>query len=153
MILLRRSTPRILLVALVAFLLDQVSKALVVARMRVGEEIQVFSFLTLERTSNTGVAFGLASDVPPLVLALLASLIVLLLLILGSRVKWRGSSLAIGLVLGGALGNLADRVLRGSVVDFIAVPYWPTFNLADAAITTGVVLLLVGSLRSGGGRR
>ncbi len=152
MILLRRSTPRILLVALVVFVLDQVSKALVVARMRVGEEIEVFPLLALERTSNTGVAFGLASDVPPLTLALVAAVIVLLLLILGSRLKWRGSSLAIGLVLGGALGNLADRIFRGSVVDFIAVPYWPTFNLADVGITIGVVLLLVGSLRSGGDR-
>jgi len=98
------------------------------------------------------VAFGLASGVTPVVLVLLASAIVLLLLVLGSRLRWRGSSVAIGLVLGGALGNLADRVFRGHVVDFIAVPHWPTFNLADAAITVGVVLLLIGSLRSGGGR-
>lgn len=152
MILLRRSTPRILLIALVVFVLDQASKAVVAARMRPGEEIELLSFLSLERTSNTGVAFGLASGVPPFVLVLLASAIVLLLLVLGSRLRWRGSSVAIGLVLGGALGNLADRVFRGHVVDFIAVPHWPTFNLADVAITVGVVLLLIGSLRSGGGR-
>ncbi len=152
MILFRRSTIRILLVAIFVLLLDQMSKAIVVNRMASGEEIGIFSFLSLERTSNTGVAFGLASDVPPVVLALVASAIVLLLLILGNRLRWPGSSLAIGLVLGGALGNLVDRILRGSVVDFIAVPYWPTFNLADAAITVGVVVLLVGSLRSGGGR-
>jgi signal peptidase II len=152
LILFRRSTIRILLVAIFVLLLDQMSKAIVVNRMASGEEIGIFSFLSLERTSNTGVAFGLASDVPPVVLALVASAIVLLLLILGNRLRWPGSSLAIGLVLGGALGNLVDRILRGSVVDFIAVPYWPTFNLADAAITVGVVVLLVGSLRSGGGR-
>lgn len=152
MILFRRSTIRILLVAIFVLLLDQMSKAIVVSRMASGEEIEIFSFLSLERTSNTGVAFGLASDVPPVVLALVASAIVLLLLILGNRLRWPGSSLAIGLVLGGALGNLVDRILRGSVVDFIAVPYWPTFNLADAAITVGVVVLLFGSLRSGGGR-
>lgn len=152
MILLRRSSPRILIVALFVVVCDQVSKALVVAQMYPGERIEIFSLLSLERTSNSGIAFGLAGHVPSLVLILVAAAIVVVLLLLGTQMKWRGSSIAIGLILGGALGNLLDRIFRGSVVDFIDLPHWPTFNLADVAITVGVVLLILGSLRSGGRR-
>ncbi len=152
MILLRRSSPRILIVALFVVVCDQASKALVVAQMYPGERIEIFSLLSLERTSNSGIAFGLAGHVPSLVLILVAAAIVVVLLLLGTQMKWRGSSIAIGLILGGALGNLLDRIFRGSVVDFIDLPHWPTFNLADVAITVGVVLLILGSLRSGGRR-
>lgn len=152
MILLRRSSPRILIVALFVVVCDQVSKALVVAQMYPGERIEISSLLSLERTSNSGIAFGLAGHVPSLVLILVAAAIVVVLLLLGTQMKWRGSSIAIGLILGGALGNLLDRIFRGSVVDFIDLPHWPTFNLADVAITVGVVLLILGSLRSGGRR-
>lgn len=152
MILLRRSSPRILIVALFVVVCDQASKALVVAQMYLGERIEIFSLLSLERTSNSGIAFGLAGHVPSLVLILVAAAIVVVLLLLGTQMKWRGSSIAIGLILGGALGNLLDRIFRGSVVDFIDLPHWPTFNLADVAITVGVVLLILGSLRSGGRR-
>lgn len=152
MILLRRSSPRILIVALFVVVCDQASKALVVAQMYLGERIEIFSLLSLERTSNSGIAFGLAGHVPSLVLILVAAAIVVILLLLGTQMKWRGSSIAIGLILGGALGNLLDRIFRGSVVDFIDLPHWPTFNLADVAITVGVVLLILGSLRSGGRR-
>lgn len=152
MILLRRSSPRILIVALFVVVCDQASKALVVAQIYPGERIEIFSLLSLERTSNSGIAFGLAGHVPSLVLILVAAAIVVVLLLLGTQMKWRGSSIAIGLILGGALGNLLDRIFRGSVVDFIDLPHWPTFNLADVAITVGVVLLILGSLRSGGRR-
>lgn len=152
MILLRRSSPRILIVALFVVVCDQVSKALVVAQMYPGERIEIFSLLSLERTSNSGIAFGLAGHVPSLLLILVAAAIVVVLLLLGTQMKWRGSSIAIGLILGGALGNLLDRIFRGSVVDFIDLPHWPTFNLADVAITVGVALLILGSLRSGGRR-
>jgi signal peptidase II len=152
LILLRRSSPRILIVALFVVVCDQVSKALVVAQMYPGERIEIFSLLSLERTSNSGIAFGLAGHVPSLLLILVAAAIVVVLLLLGTQMKWRGSSIAIGLILGGALGNLLDRIFRGSVVDFIDLPHWPTFNLADVAITVGVALLILGSLRSGGRR-
>lgn len=152
MILLRRSSPRILIVALFVVVCDQASKALVVSQMQPGERIEIFSFVSLERTSNSGIAFGLAGHVPSLVLILLAAAIVVVLLLLGTQMRWRGSSIAIGLILGGALGNLLDRIFRGSVVDFIDLPHWPTFNLADVAITIGVILLILGSLRSSGKR-
>lgn len=116
--------------------------------MYMGQRIELFSFLSLERTTNSGIAFGLATDVPAIVLIAVAVLIVGILLVLGTQLRWRGANLAIGLILGGALGNLLDRAVRGSVVDFIDLPHWPTFNLADVAITIGVLLLIIGSLRS-----
>lgn len=136
------------MVAFAVFACDQISKALVVSRMYPGERVEILSFVSLERTTNSGIAFGLAGDVPAVVLILVAVLIVVVLLILGTQLNWPGSGLAIGLILGGALGNLFDRAVRGSVIDFIDLPHWPTFNIADIAITVGVVLLILGSLRS-----
>ena len=143
---------RILLTAAIVFAIDQASKAAAVARLSPGERAEILPFLDLERTSNSGIAFGLAGDLPPVLLMGVAAAIVVVLLIIGSRIRWRGAVLAIGLILGGALGNLADRATRGAVVDFISLPHWPTFNLADAAITLGVALLALGALRSNAGR-
>lgn len=143
---------RILLTAAIVFAIDQASKAAAVARLSPGERVEILPFLDLERTSNSGIAFGLAGDLPPVLLMSVAAAVVVVLLIIGSRIRWRGAVLAIGLILGGALGNLADRATRGAVVDFISLPHWPTFNLADAAITLGVALLALGALRSNAGR-
>lgn len=143
---------RILLTAAIVFAIDQASKAAAVARLSPGERAEILPFLDLERTSNSGIAFGLAGDLPPVLLMGVAAAVVVVLLIIGSRIRWRGAVLAIGLILGGALGNLADRATRGAVVDFISLPHWPTFNLADAAITLGVALLALGALRSNAGR-
>ena len=143
---------RILLTAAIVFAIDQASKAAAVARLSPGERAEILPFLDLERTSNSGIAFGLAGNLPPVLLMGVAAAVVVVLLIIGSRIRWRGAVLAIGLILGGALGNLADRATRGAVVDFISLPHWPTFNLADAAITLGVALLALGALRSNAGR-
>lgn len=152
MILFRGTSAKILAVAAFVFVLDQASKLLVSANLEPGERVDLFSSVALERTSNSGIAFGLAGDFPPLILIAVAVGIVAVLLMLGRQLRWRSAWLAIGLILGGALGNLMDRALRGSVVDFISFPHWPTFNVADIAITVGVILLLLGGLRASGRR-
>ena len=134
-------------VASLTVVLDQITKALAVSELPLGEQVAVLPFVDLERTSNSGIAFGLAGDVPPALLVLLAVVVVVTVIVIGSRLRWKYSSLAVGLILGGAVGNLIDRTTRGSVVDFISLPHWPTFNLADIAITVGVALLLLGMLR------
>jgi len=144
----QRSNLTTLIVALVTLAADQMSKALVVSRLAYGERIDLLPFLALERTSNRGVAFGLASDVSPAVLVVLAVAISAVILTVGSRLSWRFAPVATGLILGGALGNLYDRVAQGYVIDFIELPNWPTFNLADVAITVGVGLLLVGLVKN-----
>jgi signal peptidase II len=124
--------------------LDQVFKAAIVAGLDPGERIDIALGLELARVSNTGVAFGLlAGGGEGLVLAV-TLLALLLLATLFARDPGRPFGwLAVGLIAGGALGNLADRVRDGAVVDYIDPPMWPAFNVADIAITCGVVLLLL----------
>jgi len=91
--------------------------------------------------SNPGVSFGRLTGSADLVLIAVAALVVCLAaaLVVGPA-RYR---LALGMLLGGAVGNLVDRIRFGAVVDFIDVPWWPTFNVADAAIAAGVVVLVV----------
>lgn len=121
---------------------DQAAKAVVEAQVTIGEEIEVLGPLNLTLAHNRGVAFGIAGGAgAPLVVFTLAALGVVAYLF--SRNPTRpGMWVATGLLAGGALGNLADRVRAGEVTDFIDLPPWPPFNLADIAITAGVVLLV-----------
>lgn len=104
---------------------------------------------------NRGAAFGLGAGFAPVV-AVAALVLVVLLLAMGRAAVRTGPAVATGVVLGGALGNLADRLvrspglLRGEVVDFIDLGWWPVFNVADAAITVGCVLLVLVNRRQHG---
>lgn len=134
-------------VCLAVIVADQVSKALVEHDLVAGEKVDVLGPLKLTLAHNEGVAFGLAGGSgAPLVLVTLLGLGVVLHLFARDPARplmW----LAAGLLAGGAFGNLADRVRRGSVTDFIDLPHWPPFNLADAAITCGVLVLAFVYLR------
>ncbi|HEY7917329.1 MAG TPA: signal peptidase II [Acidimicrobiales bacterium] len=111
--------------------------------------IHLVGTLDLELAHNTGASFSLFEGQA----AFLVPLAVLLVAVLTVMV-WRASSMAraatFGLILGGALGNLCDRLFRGdhgAVVDFVALHFWPTFNVADASIVVGCVLLLISLVR------
>lgn len=141
-------------VAVVIVAVDQVSKALVVSNLREGESRRVIGGVlswTLQR--NPGSAFGLFRHFP-VVFTVLAALIALAIVVRASHVQDRLTGVALGLVLGGALGNLLDRiarppgVFRGRVVDFIDFHWWPVFNVADSAVVIGAVLLLISSYRA-----
>lgn len=135
----------------VAVLLDQISKFLVF-RVVLGErsEIAVLPIFSLVQRYNTGISFSIfANDHAggPWVLALLAGLIALGLLVWLARTADRLTAVALALVIGGAIGNVTDRLREGAVMDFILVYwpdvfYWPAFNLADSFITVGVALLI-----------
>ncbi len=135
--------------AVVVAVLDQLSKAAVLSRMEFGASVAVLPPLvrfTLWR--NTGIAFGLLSGANDLVA--LAALVAATWLVLHHRRRWHTSPLVrvgVGMVLGGAAGNLADRVRYGYVVDFVELPHWPIFNVADACIVAGGALLALGSWR------
>jgi signal peptidase II len=121
---------------------DQVTKQLAVSNIDRGESVNVFFGLDLGNTRNTGVAFG-ALEGAGLVVAILIGLSLALLVayFLANRdmpLLW----LPVGLLLGGALGNLADRAREGAVIDFIDPVGWPAFNVADACIVVGVLALL-----------
>ena len=129
--------------------LDQGTKALATSLVSRGDRIEVLPFLHLENVRNQGVAFGIGGDISAVFIG--ATIILLLGFLVFLAV--RGGSgwlvwLPAALLIGGALGNLADRVRDGAVTDFISLPAWPTFNLADVAIVVGVLLLLFDVERS-----
>ena len=122
--------------------LDQGTKQLVVANIERGEQVDIFFGLDLTNTRNTGVAFG-AFEGAGLLVAILIGLS--LALLVGYFALHRDMPLLwlpVGLLLGGALGNLADRTRDGAVIDFIDPVAWPAFNPADACIVIGVAMLL-----------
>ena len=121
---------------------DQATKAIAVASLERGEEVNVFLGLDMTYVRNEGVAFGALSGGGPL-------LVIAITIALGGLVAYFVANsdvpflwLPVGLILGGALGNLADRARDGAVVDFIDPIAWPAFNLADAAIVVGVLGLV-----------
>lgn len=121
---------------------DQVTKQLADSDIERGHEVNVFFGLDLTNTRNTGVAFG-ALEGAGLIVAILIGLSLTLLAVYyvvnrDMPLLW----LPVGLLLGGALGNLADRAREGAVIDFIDPVAWPAFNLADACIVVGVLMLL-----------
>lgn len=138
----RRSTiVAVAIVAAAVIALDQITKALVTASIDRGDAIDVIGPLRLTLTYNDGIAFGLAGGGGIFVILLSMVALVALGAFIATAPDKPGTWLAGGLILGGALGNLTDRLRIGHVTDFILLPSWPAFNLADAAITVGVVLL------------
>jgi signal peptidase II len=138
--------------------LDQLTKNAVVNRFKLGETLPVVdSFFNISRVHNSGAAFGLLANLPPhlrdpfffFVPAL--TLLVILAVFYKLRDTQSLSVYALASIVGGALGNIADRIRLGYVVDFLdfhlyGAWHFPAFNVADAAITTGVALLMLGML-------
>ena len=143
---------RLLLVGAVVVLADQATKTLALRTLDHPVDV-VGSFVRLEVVRNPGGAFSLFTGMAPF-LAVGAIVLALVILRLGSREHDAVLLVALGLVLGGALGNLADRVFRdpgllhGAVVDFVDIGAWPTFNLADVGISVGAVLVVLRGWRS-----
>lgn len=122
--------------------LDQGSKALVKSSLRRGESVNVFFGLDLTNTRNTGVAFGALEGSGTIVGVLIGLALILLIGYFAMNAARRWLWLPVGMLLGGAFGNLVDRAREGAVVDFIDPVAWPAFNLADSAIVAGVFGLL-----------
>jgi signal peptidase II len=133
---------RALLVAIVALALDQLAKALVRGGLAPGDRVDLIAGIDLVRVSNRGIAFGLLDGAGSLVIVLAAAAFGALLIVFLSASERRGLWLPIGLLAGGATGNLIDRIHEGAVTDFIDIGPWPAFNLADVEITLGVVILV-----------
>jgi signal peptidase II len=145
--------PAALAVAVALLAVDQLTKWLAVNHLR--EPVELIWTLRLALTYNTGTAFSLGLGLGP-VIGVLAVVIVVVLARLGRAVVSPLGVVALGLVMGGAVGNLADRVLRsdgglldGAVVDFIDLQWWPVFNVADMGIVVGGVLLAASGFGTG----
>lgn len=133
---------------MVVVVLDQVSKAWAQRVLADGSIVVIDDFLKFRLVSNTGAAFSLFQNSGPLIGVIAIGVVVLIFVVLGDASR-RVEAFALGMVLGGAVGNLVDRIFRGdgfldgAVVDWIGWWWIPTFNLADTAIFLGVALLLV----------
>jgi signal peptidase II len=127
--------------AAVVVALDQVTKQAAIAAVDPGHPEEIIFGIELANVRNRGVAFGLLGGGGDLVVAITVATIAALLVYFAIHATRPGLWLVVGLVVGGALGNLADRVRIGAAIDFIDPPVWPAFNLADVAIVGGVAWL------------
>jgi signal peptidase II len=153
----RRRVGLLVAVAVIAVLLDLISKLIVVAHLTPGKSPRILGgliYLSLGR--NAGAAFGMATGLT-IVFALVAVVVVVAIIRMARKLRSTPWAIALGLILGGATGNLIDRIfrapgfLRGAVVDWISVfgpdgEHFPVFNLADSAITVGAIILVVTTL-------
>jgi len=147
---------KLYLISLFVFLLDILSKNFIQNKIIYGEQVEITSFLSLVHFQNTGAAFSFLSDQggwQRYFLIAISLLAVLYIPWLINQYK-KNILIVIGLllILGGAIGNLYDRISYGYVIDFIylhiAEFYWPAFNVADSAISLGVLLFLYGSFKN-----
>ena len=139
---------RALVVAVLVFAADQGVKAVVEATLRPSESVPVIpGLLSITHITNDGGAFGLlgGSQLALLLGSAVAVAVVLWMLFSGPVSRFTG--FGCGLILGGAAGNLLDRLTTGEVTDYVHFSFWYVFNIADAAITVGVAILLLSALR------
>ncbi len=151
---------RYLILALLVLGLDHATKWLIQSRFSLFEAVEVIpGYLRIARVHNTGVAFGMFADFrspwKPYLLALMALIAVIVIVVYGAKMPSNRTLLrtALAVTLGGILGNFIDRIVHGFVVDFIEFHvresfYWPTFNVADTAISTGIALLLLDTIKN-----
>lgn len=142
--------------SLLLVVLDQITKALASQYLQLHDAVAIFPGLNLTLMHNTGAAFSMLSQAGGwqrwffIILTFVISVVLInWLKNLPAHDKWMGCALA--LILGGAIGNLWDRMVLGYVIDFIDVYYrhlhWPAFNIADSAITVGAIMLIIDTLR------
>jgi signal peptidase II len=137
-----RAFGRVVGVMAIVVILDRITKHAVNSGIAIGDQDKFLPGVELVHVRNTGVAFGFFSGGGALVLALTLAALAALLTYFVLRPTRPWLWLPTGLLLGGAVGNLIDRVTSGAVTDFIKLPLWPAFNVSDMAITFGVLALL-----------
>jgi signal peptidase II len=136
-------------VAGAAIVADQVTKRIVAGTLELGESRHVAGPFDLHHVQNSGIAFGLFPNATTIVIALTAIVIAWLLVVFArSGARHPVMPVGLGLVVGGSVSNLSDRVRLGHVTDFLDLDFWPAFNLADTFIVVGVALLLGAALVS-----
>ncbi|MDF6021662.1 signal peptidase II [Streptomyces sp. JH34] len=149
----RKKVLVLLVVAVLAYLLDLISKMIVVAKLEHEEPIEIFGdWLKFDAIRNAGAAFGIG-EAFTVIFTAIAAVVIVVIVRLARKLYSLPWAIALGLLLGGALGNLTDRVFRapgvfkGAVVDFIAPAHFAVFNLADSAIVCGGILIVILSFK------
>ena len=135
------------LIAIAVFVLDRVTKNLVVAQVPYGTEVPVIGHLVgIINVHNSGAAFGVAPAGAGFFLIASVAVAIGLVVYVARNPGQLWNDAALGMIMGGTLGNGFDRIVHGTVTDFINVHFWPVFNVADSAISIGVVALVLGYL-------
>ena len=133
----------ILSIVLSIILLDQLTKFLVRSSLGLGQSKTLIpKVLELAYVQNTGIAFGMLKNLQ-WVMIIVNVLIICVIIFYLRYVRQKKVALSLGMILGGAFGNLIDRVVYGTITDFIKVSIWPVFNIADACITIGAIMLAI----------
>jgi signal peptidase II len=134
-------------IVLAAVVADQVTKHVVASNLSLGEGLHVIGPFSIRHVQNSGIAFGLFSNATAAVIVVTAIAVAWMLVYFArSGARHPVLPVALGLVIGGSVSNLADRVRLGFVTDFLDLRYWPAFNLADSFIVIGVGILLAALL-------
>ena len=135
-------------------LLDQLTKWWALERLEDGQIVELFWTLQFRLVRNTGIAFSQGENLGP-VFTILILFVIILVVRLGAQIQSRVGKVSVGLVIGGAIGNLVDRVFRaeegflgGGVVDFVDFQWWPVFNIADSAIVVGGLMMFWAGMKS-----
>ena len=142
--------PRVLAAALLVFVVDQATKTLALEYFGRRPKDIIDGVLSLDVSFNSGGVFGIGQGIPGLFLVATA-IVIVLILVWVRNLEERSWAIPLGMVLGGGIGNVTDRLVRGfdgRVVDFIDLHVWPVFNVADMGIVTGVGLILIMGFRA-----
>jgi signal peptidase II len=136
-------------VAVAAIVADQLTKHVVASQLSLGEGVKVIGPFSIHHVQNSGIAFGLFSSATALVIVLTTFAVGWMLVFFArSGARHPVLPVALGLVIGGSVSNLVDRVRLGHVTDFLDLKFWPAFNLADSFIVVGVAILLLALLHT-----
>jgi len=138
-------------VASLVILLDYYTKSLIVSKFKLSDSVSLLPFLKIVHVENTGAAFGIFKYLGNKIFIFFSFIAIIFILIYKSRIPIGLEFFSLSLILGGAIGNLIDRLTKGKVIDFIDVFigkwHWPAFNIADSALTVGMILFIWANLR------
>jgi len=138
----------VILIVVSIIVLDQITKYLIATYLSPFDSIEIFPFLHIVNVRNTGAAFGSFRNLGSSFFIIIS--VIAIIFVTGLLVKKTYNYLGLSLVLGGAIGNLIDRIFYGKVVDFIDFSvgsfHWPAFNIADSSLTVGIAVILLTSL-------
>ena len=140
----------ITLVSTLVMVLDYVTKRIIVAKLAPYDSIQVFPFLNIVYVENKGAAFGMFANLGNNFFMAISFIALAAILFYMSKIPKGLELFSISLIFGGAAGNLIDRIMLGKVIDFIdfyvGTWHWPAFNVADSALTVGIILFIISTL-------
>jgi signal peptidase II len=145
-----KKTPLVFLISSAVIILDVITKRLILANVKPSDAIDILPFLRIVLVKNTGAAFGMFASLGNTFFIVVTLLAIFFIILYLSKIPKGLEQLALSLILGGAIGNFIDRLTVGEVTDFIdfyiGTWHWPAFNVADSALTVGIMIFIFANL-------